>query len=35
MDYKKMIIDIVEKIDRYWLLEQIYYFVVNMTTEGD
>jgi hypothetical protein len=35
MDYKKLIVELLDKIDDGWILKQIYMFIVNMTKEGD
>lgn len=34
MDYKKLIIEMLDKIDNYWILEQIYRCIVNITKGG-
>ena len=33
-EYKKKIIKIIEGMDNYWRIRQIYRFVVNITKEG-
>ena len=35
MDYKKEIVEMIQKIDSQWILEQILEFIENMTREGD